>query len=1479
MKRYHHILWVVALLIGNWLILAQSTSGLIVPNIALPIGVVNQVYPSTQLLVSGGTGTGYVFINNGAALPFGMTLTSSGVLQGTPLTSYSNTLTVRVQDSANNTGFGFLQLQVTTFSCPVSYGLIGEFYQSGASFSNFSANAFSITSGSLPTGLTLDPQNGSVIGQPTAIGVFDYTLRATNSNLNRSVSQSCRIEIQNDLQVTPNRTTARFGVPYQSAISATGGIGTYTYSLVSGSLPPGLSLSPPTGWITGTPTALGVSNYRIRVQDSNGLISERDMTMWVLDRGLQPNLRCALPSGTIGYLYNSSVGLSGSSTPSYSLSGSLPSGLSFDSATGRIFGTPSIAGNFPYSVTAFVNGVPYTTGNCDLSITEVRPANLALACPDQLDLVANQPYASPAIASGGRRPYRYTTEEVPLPTGLSLNPDTGLISGSMNGSLPSTFIGLRVTDGDGQNAFAFCDLTVQTLPALNILTTTIPPAQAGASYSAPISFSGGVSPYTVTESTGLPSGFGLAVVNSNTIQLTGNSSVTGSIAFRLVLRDGAGQVAIRNFNTSVVSQDPLRFESLILNPATVGVPFSSGVSAAGGTPPYRFALVDGTLPEGITFENATFRGTPTTAGSYRATVEVSDAAGGRAAGTFALNVFQGNFRLGCPALSADVGVAYNSAANVLGGSQPYSFSIASGSLPPGLGLDAATGLISGVPTTAGAYIFNFAVSDARLNKTATQCSIGVVSSGLTVLTQGPITNRAGVAYSGSFSAAGGRPPYTWSAVSASPEAGITVATNGGFTGTGTKKGNFSVTVEVRDAAGATARKAVPFVFTDSTLALACPDVTRFTLGATAQGSFGVTGGVSPYRLSVFSGTAPENLVFGQAGAFTVQPLTAGTFTAQYQAIDATDTAVTARCSFEVTGEPLVITTDALPDGRVGESYSAGIASRGGVGRVRYALTGGGLPTGLVFDTTNGSIGGLPEAEGTFGVGVTATDSLGRRAAKSLALTIAPGTLPFRVTGESPLSDAFVGRAYSGGFGAEGGKGPYTFTIGGLPDGLTASGASFGGTPTAAGDATINVTARDATGATAAKSFLLRVKGDGLIITTESLPDGTTGRPYNPGLAREGGQAPFSWSIVSGSVPPGVSFNPANGNFEGTPTLEGQFGLVAEVTDANGQTSRRGYSFEVRPDGVDKLVITSATLPGASAGRSYSTTLGAAGGRTPYRWTINGDLPAGLSLAADGTISGTPQTVGTASFIATVTDALGLKASRTLSITVTATDTPSLSIEGLADTATNNQTLPFTLRVGSALGLPVTGRLTLTFVPDSIHGTDDPNVRFANNTRTLDFTIPANSTTVNLTGTASFGTGTLAGTIRIDSTLSFAGTTVTGPSRTVTIRRAVPTITNLRLTRTGTGLEIRIEGFTNTRALSEARITFSSGADVDLTTGQVTVNVASALQAWFANAASIPFGGQFALTLPFTVSGSANSITGISAVIVNGEGASTAATAN
>ncbi|MCX6611362.1 MAG: putative Ig domain-containing protein, partial [Acidobacteria bacterium] len=648
----------------------------------------------------------------------------------------------------------------------------------------------------------------------------------------------------------------------------------------------------------------------------------------------------------------------------------------------------------------------------------------------------------------------------------------------------------------------------------------------------------------------------------------------------------------------------------------------------------------------------------------------------------------------------------------------------------------------------------------------------------------------------------------------------------------------------------------------------------------ASGQFVMTGGQAPYRLNLFSGALPQGFDLSSSGAFTVRALQAGVFPAQFQAVDETNTAVTARCSFEVTGEPFTITTDALPAGRVGAAYSAGLSSRGGVGAVLYSLTSGGLPAGLDFDSNTGSISGIPEQDGTFTLGLSAIDEVQRRASKTLSLSIQSGNLPFRITTASPLSDGLVGRAYSAGFAAEGGKAPYAFSFSGVPAGLSAVGDGVSGTPSAAGQFTIAVSARDASGAAVSKSFLLRVKADGLFILTDSLPDGVEGQPYGIGVIREGGRAPFSWSIVSGAIPPGVEFNPGTGNFEGSPSRSGQYAMSVVVSDATGATARRNYSFEVRPAGVDRLSITTASLPNGNAGLAYSTSIGAAGGVPPYGWAISGDLPAGLSFSPDGAISGTPQTIGTSNFQITATDSLGLRASRVFSLSIGTAATPALSIESLPDTTTANQTLPLTLRMASAFGVAVSGRLTLSFVPDSIHGADDPSIRFSNGSRTLDFTIPAGSTSVSIAGNASITTGSLAGTIRIDSVLNFAGTSVPGPTRSILIRRAVPVITTLTLTRSGSGLEIRIDGVTNTRQLAEARVTFTASGSVDLTTAsQITVNVSTAIQTWFASAASQPFGGRFALTLPFTVTGDASGITGVSVVITNGEGASAAANAN
>ncbi len=1449
---------------------------------ALPVGIVGQPYQAT-VLASGGTGTGYSFYYFSEPDPPGLPISSAGLINGTAPAPYNQNVSIGVVDSGSNFTTRSFLLTVTNFTCPTAIATVGSSYNSSFVLSPFSAAAYTVSSGSLPPGLILSGINGQLTGTPTVEGSYTFTTTANDTG-GRQVSRSCSITTQSLIQSSSPRTTARVGVPYQSAVGATGGTSSYTHSIVAGSLPEGLFLNPSTGQITGTPQTPGSIGYRVRTQDSLGAATERDFVMYTLGRPAPPTLRCPLPSGIAGTAYNSAVSLNATGPVTYSIiAGSLPSGLTLNTATGRISGDFPLPGSTQFTVQANFPGATSgpPTAQCEIFITEAPPAYLSLACPDQQDLVRNEAYASPAIATGGRRPYSFMLYQTSLPDGLSLNPNTGLVSGTItNPSAPSSFIYiLRVEDGLGFSTNSpICSGTVAAAPPVSILTTTLPAGTVGSNYNVTIQTAGGAPPLNASISGSLPAGLQL-VSDSQGIRITGIPLQPGATSFSLSVSDSAQQSALRNYEILIGLADPLRFTTSFLQSATVGVNFFQTLFAAGGTPPYRFAVSGGSQAPGVTLSpDGSIRGVPTTAGTFRFVVQLTDAAGGTIEGTYSLAVFQGNFRLGCPAAQAEVGVPYNAPANIIGGSQPYSFAIAAGQLPPGLLLSQGNGTISGRPTTAGAYIFTYSVTDARQDRTQTQCSIGVVGGALRIITASPVPVRAGADYQGTLEAAGGSAPYTFALLSSAPEAGITVAANGGFTGRATRRGNFSFTVQARDSAGATATRTLVLEVGDSNLTLACPVATSFQIGVNATGRFGVTGGIAPLRFSVLEGSLPPGMVIANDGAFNIRATENGTFTAQVQAVDSTNTAANARCTFEITGTPLLITTAALPDGTVGTPYSTGVATSGAVGRVRFGLASGNLPRGLAIDGDNGAISGLPEQEGDFTVGLSATDDLRRTTVRSLSLRIADGSLPFRITTDSPLSDALVGRDYSGGFAADGGKAPYVFTIGGLPAGLTASGNSFSGTPTAAGDATVDVSARDANGATATKSFLLRVKADGLFITTEELPDGELGNPYGTGVSSQGGTPPLVWSIVRGSIPTGVTFDPSTGTFSGNPAASGPFALTLEVTDATGATSRRSYSFEVRPPGIERLSITTESLPDGSAGFAYSASIGATGGQPPYAFSINGDIPAGLSLAADGSITGTPTAIGTATFVASVTDSLGLRASRTLSLRIAADRVPSLSIEGLPETANPNQNLPFTLSIASAFPVAVSGQLTLVFAPDS-HGADDPAIRFGNNSRTFAFTIPAGATQITLPSGATIATGTLAGTIRVQSTLGFGGASVPGPTRAVLLRPAAPVITSLQLTRSGSNLEVRIEGFTNTRQLSEARVNFTAAGNVDLTTSSLTVNVAQAIQNWFASAASAQFGGRFSLTLPFSVSGDASGIGGVSVTIVNSVGTSAPSSAN
>lgn len=144
------------------------------------------------------------------------------------------------------------------------------------------------------------------------------------------------------------------------------------------------------------------------------------------------------------------------------------------------------------------------------------------------------------------------------------------------------------------------------------------------------------------------------------------------------------------------------------------VAYLSTVNASGGVTPFTWALASGSLPPGIGLVDGTngrsvlITGTPTTGGNYAFTIRGTSADGNFIAKNFDMSVLQIT-AVSTPA--GTTGVAYSVQFTASGGAAPYTFSLGSGELPPGLTLTSA-GLLSGTPTTEGTYNFTISVSDS-----------------------------------------------------------------------------------------------------------------------------------------------------------------------------------------------------------------------------------------------------------------------------------------------------------------------------------------------------------------------------------------------------------------------------------------------------------------------------------------------------------------------------------------------------------------------------------------------------------------------------------------------------------------------------------------------------------------------------------------------------------------------------------------------
>jgi hypothetical protein len=595
-----------------------------------------------------------------------------------------------------------------------------------------------------------------------------------------------------------------------------------------------------------------------------------------------------------------------------------------------------------------------------------------------------------------------------------------------------------------------------------------------------------------------------------------------------------------------------------------------------------------------------------------------------------------------------LGTAYSVALAASGGTPTYNWIVTGGQLPSGLSLSSTTGVISGAPTSNGIFSITITVTDS-----SSPAQTAAMQFGLNIPVPPPTTpdptplqitpllpaGVVGSMYSGSLQVSGGTAPYTWSS-SALP-AGLSFANNGVVSGDPTSSGSTSVTFTVSDSSTPALTQSVtlPLSVTPSSLSINSVKLPSATDGSTYSTTLSATGGTAPYTWSV-SGL-PAGLSIGGNGVISGTPTATGNFSLAITVADSQNPAKTASAilplSISSTIAPLTITSSAVAPGTSNRPYSATLSATGGNGPYIWSVSG--LPAGLSL-IGNGVISGTPTATGNFSLAVTVTDSQSpaKTASASLPLSVTATIAPLTITSNA-VAGAISNQPYGATLSATGGTAPYTWSVTGLPAGLSLSGNGvISGTPTATGNFSLAVTVTDSQSPAKTASATLPLSVTAAIapltITSTAVAPGTSNQSYTATLSATGGTAPYIWSVTG--LPAGLSVG-GNGVISGTPTATGNFFLAVAVTDSQSPAKTASASLPLSVTAaIAPLSITSTAVAGATSKQPYSATLSATGGTAPYTWSVTG-LPAGLSLGGNGVIAGTPTATGTFSVTATVTD--------------------------------------------------------------------------------------------------------------------------------------------------------------------------------------------------------------------------------------------------